>query len=419
MRLPPQWLLRLTVSATTDNLARVTTESAAAADDTTRVEHAPPRVGTLSAWFDPENPVVWSGVPKGVVTELQRLGVHAFHRNVGPPVLIAKAVYQWMKLTRRQRGWTRRGEMRVVSTISDALRRAQTPDDVDGWVHFVGGHGPVVNGRYATLFEMSPSQLQHAPESFAAPLGYQWSTPSRRAWVARRQASTYRHAYACCMASHWAADSLIRDHGVPARRVHVVGYGRNADIPAPPDRDWSSPRFLFIGRDWPRKNGDAVIRAFQRVRADVPGARLDVVGGHPPLAVEGVTGHGLLAVHEPEGRAAIESLFAQATCFVVPSQFEPFGIVYVEAAAAGVPSIAGSIGGTADSVGDGGVLVDPYEDDDIAHAMRQMCDPDAARALGALALARSVRFTWSATGQRVVRSLDLDPIPGVELADFL
>ena len=127
----------------------------------------------------------------------------------------------------------------------------------------------------------------------------------------------------------------------------------------------------------------------------------------------------MLAVQQPADRALMESLFASATCFVLPSFVEPFGIVYVEAAAGGVPSIAGSIGGTADSVGDGGILVDPYDDDALFEAMRRVCDPDVARALGDAALARSARLTWQAHGQRVLRSLDLAPIPGVTLAEFL
>jgi glycosyltransferase involved in cell wall biosynthesis len=221
------------------------------------------------------------------------------------------------------------------------------------------------------------------------------------------------------MASRWAADSLIRTHGIDARRVHVVGYGRNVNITPPADRDWSAPRFLFIGWDWHRKNGDTTVKAFLRLRLEVNDARLDVVGRHPPLEVEGVTGHGPIAVYESEGRAQIEALFAQATCLVVPSFLEPFGMVYVEAAAAGVPSIATSVGGTLDSVGPGGILVDPSDSEAIYRAMRSMCEPEAARLLGIAARKHASKLTWSGCCQRVLRALDLPPIADVELAEFL
>jgi glycosyltransferase involved in cell wall biosynthesis len=45
-----------------------------------------------------------------------------------------------------------------------------------------------------------------------------------------------------------------------------------------PRRDWSTPRFLFVGNDFERKNGVAVVSAFKRLRDQVSEARLDVVG---------------------------------------------------------------------------------------------------------------------------------------------
>ena len=83
--------------------------------------------------------------------------------------------------------------------------------------------------------------------------------------------------------THWAADSIVADCHVPRERVHVIGIGRNHVVAPALDRDWDRPRFLFIGRDWKRKNGDAVVRAFREVRAKVPAAQLALVGGHPRI----------------------------------------------------------------------------------------------------------------------------------------
>jgi glycosyltransferase involved in cell wall biosynthesis len=378
-----------------------------------------PRIGVVSAWFDPEDSTMWSGVPRRLVDELRRLGVFAGHRSAIPWPPVSNRVRRWMQLTGRGDGWTRRSEMRLLTRLSDRMLRATTPSEIDGWVHLVGQNGPVTRGKYVTLHEMSPAQLLAIGPDMARSFGFPYLDRSQLEWVARRQADLYRHAYACCVASRWAADSLVRDLGLDARRVHVVGYGRNKDPAAPEDRDWSSPRFLFIGRDWERKNGDAVVRAFLRIRREIPDARLDVVGGpEHRLEVEGVVEHRVDGF-VPGGREQIEELLAKATCFVMPSFVEPFGIVYTEAAAAGLPSVATSIGGTTDSVGDGGILVDPHDDDDIYRGMRNLCDSDTARRLGGIARQRSTVFTWSAFGQRVVRSLDLGTIPGVTLADFL
>ncbi len=376
-------------------------------------------MGVVSAWFDPEDPRQWSGVSNGLISELRGLGVYAGHRSSTPWPAMSRLVYRLAKLTGREKGWTRRAEMRAVTHLSDLMLRVTTPSHMDGWVHLPNLNGPVTRGRYVTFHDISPAQLLEAGPELAPSFGYPHATKRQLEWVVRQQVALYRGAYAVCVSSRFVADSLVRDHGIDARKIRVVGMGRNADIPPPPDRDWSTPRFLFIGRNWKRKNGDAVVRAFTRVRNDVPEAHLDVVGGHPLIDVEGVTTHGHVAVSTPDGREKIEGLFAAATCFVVPSLMEPFGIVYLEAGAAGLPCIATKNGGMETSVGPGGILLDPLDEEAIYRAMRSMCDSDLARRTGELARERAPLFTWSAFGQRILRSLDLPRIPGVTLADFL
>lgn len=388
-------------------------------DAVSRSQTGLPKVGTISAWFDPEDPGVWSGVPLGLVGELRRLGVYAGNRYATPFPAVARVVHRWMRLTGRSDGWARRAEMRAITPLSDLVLRLTTPEDVDGWIHLPGANGPVVRGRYVTFHDTSPAQLVGAGPELAASLGFPRATRSQLDWVARKQVGLYRKAHAVCVPSRWVADSMVRDHGIDARAIRIVGMGRNADIIAPEHRDWSTPRFLFIGRDWKRKNGDAVIRCFSRVRNEVPEARLDVVGRHPPLDVDGVTDHGFITVNEPDGRRRIEELFRAATCLVVPSFVEPFGIVYLEAGGAGLPCVATANGGMPTSVGDGGILVHPNDDEAIYKAMRRLCDPEEARRMGAVALSRAPLFTWSAFGQRILRSLDLGPIPGVTLAEYL
>ena len=157
--------------------------------------------------------------------------------------------------------------------------------------------------------------------------------------------------------------------GWPAEKVHVVGMGPN-HTPAPEGPGGgggapaagadAAPRFLFVGREWERKHGPLLLRAFARLRAEIPDARLDLVGGHPPVSAPGVTGHGPLALDRPDEAARVSALFGAATCFVMPSEVEPFGLAYIEAAVAGVPSIATSVGGAGTIVAEGtGLLVPP------------------------------------------------------------
>jgi glycosyltransferase involved in cell wall biosynthesis len=279
---------------------------------------------------------------------------------------------------------------------------------LQGIVQFGTAFDISCNAPFVTLEDATVKQVL---EDFPWP----WignPTPAVRTKLHADTRRRYASAKACAFMSHWAAGSAIDDYDVDPQKVHVVGAGRNHE-PSCPERDWSSPRALFVGRDWERKNGPAVLRAFARLRERWPDARLDVVGVHPPLEhVPGVYAHGALSLADAEQRRQVEALFAQATFFVMPSLYEPAGIVYAEAQAAGLASIATTAGGSRTIVGDAGFVVDPRDDEAIADAMLQLADPATAARLGELARARAPRFTWRAVAERLLRAVappDLDP----------
>jgi glycosyltransferase involved in cell wall biosynthesis len=235
--------------------------------------------------------------------------------------------------------------------------------------------------------------------------------------LVRRQRAAYESAVGCCTFSHWVADSIVSEYGISAEKVHVVGLGSNdsfADVD-PGARQWSTPRFLFVGFDWARKNGELVLDAFAAVRQRYPDATLDLVGGHPRVELEGVTGHGLLAMGDPSERARLTALYSGATVFVMPSLHEPAGTVHIEAAAAGIPSIGTSNGGAATCIGDAGYVVDPAAPAELFDAMLKLCDPGTAERLGALGREHAKRFTWRKVAERLVRALK---IPGVDLTGY-
>lgn len=239
--------------------------------------------------------------------------------------------------------------------------------------------------------------------------------------LVRRQGAAYESAVGCCTFSHWVANSIISDYGIAAEKVHVVGLGSNGSFAGADrsERQWSTPRFLFVGFDWVRKNGALVLDAFAEIRRHFPDARLDLVGGHPRVGADGVEGHGFLAMNDPAERARLTSLYREATVFVMPSQHEPAGTVHVEAAAAGIPSIGTSNGGAATCIGEAGWVVDPRQPSELFDAMLKLCDPTTAERLGALGRQHATHFTWPKVAERLIRALK---IPGVDLtgfADFL
>jgi glycosyltransferase involved in cell wall biosynthesis len=236
---------------------------------------------------------------------------------------------------------------------------------------------------------------------------------------AERQRRIFQSAVACCCSTHWVAESIVGEYGIAPERVFTVGFGQNHVVPAPAARDWSVPRYLFVGVDWTRKNGPAVLETFATVRERHPQAQLDIVGGHPPIEQPGVVTHGHLSLVRAEDRERMAALYRSATAFVMPSLHEPAGIVHVEAATAGVPSIGSSDGGAATMIGAGGMVVDPREPREILDAMLALADPHTVSRLGELACRHAAELTWRKVAERLIRAMAIPGLDSSGLAHFL
>ena len=379
-----------------------------------------PSLRLVSAWNDPHDARVWSGTVANLLEELEALGALHSYQDATPPSWVVRPVRSWLSRTGRlSASWTLTPEMRGVTGLTSAWARRRQPEGIDGWLLPLGSTGRAARSPYVTWCDMSPTQIAASHPGHSASFGYPEVPDRTLAAVLRSQEAVLRGAHACLAVSAWTARSLVADHGIHPSKVKVVGAGRNLCVTAPPDRDWSTPRFLFAANSWSRKNGDRVVEAFRRLLSEAPGAELHLAGQHPAVDVEGVHGHGPLSFTVPAERERLEQLFRQATCLVMPSWIEPFGIVYVEAAQAGIPSIATSVGGTGTSVGPGGVLVDPADGDGLLDAMRRLSRPEVARQLGDRARARAALFTWRACAERVVRAFAPEVADAEGLAGYL
>jgi D-inositol-3-phosphate glycosyltransferase len=171
---------------------------------------------------------------------------------------------------------------------------------------------------------------------------------------------------------------------------------------------------MFAGRIQPLKAPDVLLRAVQAMLARDPGLRsrlvVPVVGGpsgtgleHPEsLAQLAATLHvdDVVRFVPPVAQHVLADWYAAATLVCVPSYNESFGLVAVEAQAAGTPVVAAAVGGLSTVVRDGvsGLLVEGHDPSDYARAMERIVGSAGLRAtMSRGALAQAAQFGWDRT----------------------
>jgi glycosyltransferase involved in cell wall biosynthesis len=218
-------------------------------------------------------------------------------------------------------------------------------------------------------------------------------------WL-QREHQAYEAADCIFTSSAFARTSLIEDYGCRPEQVNVVGSGVNLPIPGQcPDRNRRVRNILFLGLEWERKGGPELVRAFRRLRGEVPDLTLTVAGAAPKLCEPGVKVLGRVSGER------ISALMLRADVFCMPSHLEPSAGVYLEAAAHGLPVVATSVGGTPERVIDGvtGYLCQPGDDIALTGLLRRLVNsPEHAAELGAsgYAMIRETS-TWPLVARRI------------------
>lgn len=216
--------------------------------------------------------------------------------------------------------------------------------------------------------------------------------------------------------SPFVRQSLIDVYGIDERRIvsmpNLIDLCR-FDNPAPLEPASSSPRpltILIVSRLTPFKGVDVGIRALPLLcRPDV---RLRIVGSgrveaelRQMAATLGVTDRVEFA-----GEVAPERIhheYARADIFALPSRYEPFGIVLVEAMAAGLPVVASRTGGIPDVLEGGNVgLLTPVGDEQaLAAALNTLLvNPELRARMGAAGRRRALHFDL---GRRITDLVDV------------
>jgi glycosyltransferase involved in cell wall biosynthesis len=208
------------------------------------------------------------------------------------------------------------------------------------------------------------------------------------------------------------ADSVIVNSHSVADEIAARGLGVKAPVVIPNGVDLGRFRpqsrfqvdhvILFVGRLVPQKGVDVLLRAFAVVLRKCPGLRLVIAGdGDHRLYLERLSRHLGLPPHVEfpgwQTGPALVHLYQTAEMVVVPSLYEPFGLVALEAMACGRPTVASRTGGLAEVIAHGrtGYLVPPGDYLSLAQRMVQLLlEPAQAVAIGQAAHQEAMRYGW-------------------------
>ncbi|MBO9541374.1 glycosyltransferase family 4 protein [bacterium] len=239
------------------------------------------------------------------------------------------------------------------------------------------------------------------------------------------EARALRHASMVLANSAALADAVSIDYRIPRKAIDVLHLGVDVErfsvqeAPALKRSLGLEPTetlALFVGRIERRKGADTLVEAFAAAAAKVSGLHLAVAGGDTMTAPDGTSLREHLAsrlmatgyarrLHwlGPRDHRELPELYAGCDFFVAPSRLEPFGLVYLEAMAAGKPVIGCAAGGVPEIVQDGmqGVLVPPANAKALAEALVLLAtDPKRRQAMGERARARALAFDHRALASR-------------------
>jgi len=292
-------------------------------------------------------------------------------------------------------------------------------------------YSPLVNWRFKKALHEEDFDVLHAHEPMTLPVPIMALTHSRAVNVGtfhayRNPHVIYKYARRLFQpffdklqgkiaVSEAAKDTVARYFGgefvIIPNGIDVDRFGGEHVEPIEQYLD-GRPNILFVGRLDPRKGFRYLLRALPHVKEEFPGARLIVVGAYKKHEI---TDH-LLYAREHHltgvkfvGRVSDDDLpryYRTCDVFCAPSTgFESFGIVLLEAMAAGKPAVATDIPGYRDLLADGreGLLVEPKNERALAEAIiRILKNPDLQRSMGTEGQAKARQYSWRRVALRVL-----------------
>lgn len=344
-----------------------------------------PHIIGASAWLR-------AGRPSLSITRSEENGVQAYRKITVPavPRFSRRNAWFWMSAGRK---------------LYDAYVRNQGRPDL------IHAHGVLYGGLLARRLKAgdgTPLVITEHSSAFAR------SRPRR--WMTKAAAAAFAEADARLVVSPTLGALLTAQFAhrfCPWQTVpNVLDAGFEASIDDKPPTDPGRVTFLCVGNLLPIKGQDLLIAAFARRFRDDRSASLRLVGAGAMEAAYRRTADNLgvgdqVTFVGPLDRSAVRREMLAADALVLPTYYDTFGVVVIEALACGTPVIATTGSGPQSIVdADNGLLVPPGDVEALAEALSDMRRTRDRYEPAALREACLARYGQDAVGRTLLAVYD-------------
>jgi glycosyltransferase involved in cell wall biosynthesis len=210
--------------------------------------------------------------------------------------------------------------------------------------------------------------------------------------------------------SHHTKSDIIRYYRVPEQKISVIHHGASDNYrkmdPQIVDLirqkyHLNNPFALFVGTLEPRKNIPTLLKSFALCKKKNPDLKLVIVGHKGWKYAEVFTTIADLHLEKEiiflhyVPHEDLPAIYNAAELFVYPSLYEGFGLPPLEAMQCGIPVITSNTSSLPEIIGNGGIMVDPLDIQDLADKMSLLLTDNQSRQDNIrYNLSRCQQFSW-------------------------
>ena len=305
--------------------------------------------------FDPRLVTTWSGTPANLIGALEKDGgqLPCYHAESAIGRGLAATILN--QVSPASALYSKTGSRHLVENLARHFHR----QGCDTVLHISGEHLPHpgydTHLRHLVFTDSTFEQFlmpwfreryEHRSRLLNILLDIEMR---RRDHHYRSSLSSVEHFF---VTTEWVKESLVSSYGIARDRITTCYTGTGNISYSETARDFSHGKILFVARhNYVNKGASILLEAFRLIREKHQHAELILVGpDRTGLSMteteERVTVHSFLEWQ------VLEQLFNSATLFAMPSLYEPYGLVYLEAMKCGTPVVCSSTGGMSSIVSD-------------------------------------------------------------------